>query len=131
VIVLDTSAWIWLVADPTRLGGRARRAIAAHEASHGLVVSAISVWEVAIKVAVGKLALDRDVRSWIAQASVHPGVSVQPLEPLDALESALLPGAFHRDPADRILVALARRLQVALVTPDSAIRAYKHVKTIW
>lgn len=131
MIVLDTNAWIWWVADPARLTAKARRAIVAEEAAHGLVVSAISVWEVAVKASLGKLALDRDVRSWLGLACAYPGIVVQPLEPQDALESTLLPGTFHRDPADRMIIALARRLGVPIVTADAAIRAYKHAKTTW
>jgi PIN domain nuclease of toxin-antitoxin system len=131
VIVLDTAVWIWWASDPSRLTPRARRACAREEPQGGLVVSAISVWELAVKVALGKLELDRDVRTWVALASSYPGLTVQPLDPRDALESTLLPGTLHRDPADRILVALSRRLGVPLVTRDRVLRAYRHVTTIW
>jgi PIN domain nuclease of toxin-antitoxin system len=131
LIVLDTSAWIRWVAAPSQPSARARRAILAEEPKHGLVVSAISVWEVATKVALGKLSIDRDVRQWVALASAYPGVVVAPLDPLDALESALLPEPLHRDPADRLIIALARRLRVGLVTSDSAIRACAHVRSVW
>jgi PIN domain nuclease of toxin-antitoxin system len=89
------------------------------------------VWQVAVKVTLGKLAIDRDIRSWVALASAYPGVIVQPLDAHDALESTLLPGGFHRDPADRILVAMARRLDVPLVPSDRTIRRYRHVRTLW
>ncbi len=94
-------------------------------------MSAISVWEVAVKAAAGRLELDRDVRTWVGLASTYPGLAVHALDPRDALESTLLPGRFHRDPADRILIALARRLDVALVTSDRAIRRYRFVQTVW
>jgi PIN domain nuclease of toxin-antitoxin system len=131
VIVLDTGTWIWWVTDPSRLSARARRVIEHEEAQHGLVVSAISVWEVAVKVALGKLTIDRDVRTWVTLASSYPGVTLHPLEARDAVESTLLPGRFHRDPADRILIAIARRFDVDLVTSDRAIRRYRHVRTVW
>ena len=131
MIVLDTAAWIWWVTDPARLSARARQAIIAQEAASGLVVSAISVWEVAVKVGLRKLTLDRDVRTWVARASAYPGLTVLPLDPADALESTLLPGTFHKDPADRMIVALTRRLGVQLVTSDRAIRRYRHVQTLW
>jgi PIN domain nuclease of toxin-antitoxin system len=131
MIVLDTAAWLWWVSDPSRLTQKARRAIAAEEGRFGLIVSAISVWEVAVKVSIGKLVLDRDVRAWVALASTYAGIVVQPVEAQDALESTLLPGTVHKDPADRIIVALARRLNAPLVTSDAAIRAYKHVKIVW
>ena len=95
------------------------------------MVSVISVWEVGVKVALRKLVLDRDVRAWVELASSYPGILVQPLSAVDALESTRLPRWRHRDPADRIVVALARRLGVALVTRDRAIRAYRYVSTIW
>jgi PIN domain nuclease of toxin-antitoxin system len=131
VIVLDTSVWIWWVADPSRLSAKARRTIVTNESAGELVVSAISVWEIAVKVSLGKLTLDRDVRTWIALASAYRGIAILPLAPDDAMESTLLPGSFHRDPADRIIVAIARRMGVPLVTSDAAIRAYRHVKTVW
>ena len=131
MILLDTNAWIWWVSDPSQLSPRARRTIMDEEAGGGIVVSAISVWEVAVKAALGKLTLDREIRAWVGAASLYPGLTVKPLDPQDALESTLLPGRFHKDPADRILIALARRLGVPLVTGDRAIRAYRHVKTVW
>ncbi len=131
MIVLDTSAWVRWVADPSLLTPKASRAIAAEEVRGGLVVSAISVWEVAVKTSLGKLTLDREIRAWVGLACAYPGVVVQPLEAQDALESTLLPGRFHKDPADRLIIALARRLDVALVTSDASIRAYRYVRTIW
>jgi PIN domain nuclease of toxin-antitoxin system len=131
VIVLDTGAWIWWVSDPTCLSRRARGAIAGEERTGGLRVSTISIWEVALKNQLGKLTLDRDLRSWVALATSYPGIRIEPLTADDALESVLLPGDFHRDPADRFIVALARRLGVAVVTSDRRMLSYRHVKTIW
>ena len=131
MILLDTAAWIWWVTDPARLSTRARAALQEEEDRQGIVVSAISVWELAVKVALGKLEIDRDVRSWVGLAAAYPGVTVHPLEARDALESTLLPGRFHRDPADRILIAIARRLDAFLLTSDRAIRRYRHVRTLW
>lgn len=131
MIVLDTNAWIRWVADPSLLSVRARRAIAAEESRDGLIVSAISVWEVAVKVSLGKLALDREIRAWVRLASSYPGVVIEPLGAEDALESTLLPGTYHKDPADRLILALARRIDAPVVTSDRAMRTYRHVKTIW
>jgi PIN domain nuclease of toxin-antitoxin system len=131
VIVLDTGAWIWWVADPDRLSRRARQAIEKAERDDEIAVSVISVWEIAVKIALGKLEIDRGVREWIAGASGYPGVTVHPLSAADAIESTLLPGRFHRDPADRILLAFARRLGAPLVTSDASMRRYRHAKTLW
>lgn len=51
--------------------------------------------------------------------------------PLDAIASTQLPGNFHKDPADRIIVALARRLKVPLINCDGKILAYPDVVTVW
>ena len=131
MIVLDTAPWIWWVADPLRLSARARRAVRKEEEAGGLVVSAVSVWEVAWKHRLGKLEFDRDIRSWVALARAYRGVRIAPLEPDDALESAFLPEPFHRDPADRFVVALAKRLGCPLLTSDRRILDYEHVETIW
>ncbi len=131
MIVLDTSPWIWWISNPERLTARARRAIEREEGANGLIVSAISVWEVALKHSLGKLDLDRDIRSWVALAIAYPGIRIAPLDREDALESTLLPERIHRDPADRFIVALARRLRSPVVTSDREILRYAHVETIW
>jgi PIN domain nuclease of toxin-antitoxin system len=131
VVILDTSAWLAWTSLPTRLSAKATRAILEEEKKRALLVSAMSIWEVGAKVAAGKLVLDRDVRRWIPFATAYPGITVVPVDPADALESTLLPGDFHKDPVDRLLIALARRLDCPIITPDKAMRAYRHVKTIW
>lgn len=131
MIVLDTNAWIYWVADPKRLSRRAVRRIQREETSGEIVVSVVSAWEVALKHSLGKLELDRDVASWIAIATGYPRVRLVPLEVDDAVQSTSLPGSFHRDPADRFIVALARRLGAPLVTSDTRIRKYPHVRSVW
>ena len=131
MLILDTNAWLAWTSWPSRITPKAARAIAEEEPKNGIILSAISVWEVAAKAALGKLVLDRDVRQWVRFASTYPGVNVVPVEPSDALESATLPGDPPRDAADRVIIALARRLDCPIVTGDRAMRAYRHVKTIW
>ena len=131
MIVLDTHVWLWWLHNPDHLSGPAQEKIAHEEGLHGLKVSVISVWEVAVKVQLGKLILPMDLDSWYAAAQTYPGISIEPLYPFDAIESTRLPGTFHKDPADRILVALARRFGVPLVTCDRKIQDYIHVQTIW
>ena len=131
MIVLDTHAWLWWLHEPARLSSRARTAIEEAEASRSLRVSTISVWEVAIKVASGKLALPMDLDTWFGRAQSYPGIELVSVDARDALESTRLPGSFHRDPADRLIVALARRHGAPLVTRDQRIRDYGHVTSIW
>ncbi len=131
MLLLDTGAWLAWTSAPAKLSQKAMRAITDAEKDRGVVVSALSVWEVALKVAAGKLEIDRDVRQWVTFASSYPGLTVLPIDPADTLESTALPGDFQGDPIDRVLVALARRLDCPIVTSDKAIRAYRHVHTIW
>ena len=131
MIVLDTQAWLWWLHSPSELSRAALLAVRRAEAEESILVSAISVWEVAVKNSSGKLSLPMEIHDWFRHASNYPGISIEPVMPADAIDSTLLPGEFHKDPADRMIVALARRHTAPLVTSDSLIRAYPHVKTIW
>ena len=131
MVVLDTQVWLWWTHDPSRLSSRALHAIREAEKADGLLVSVISVWEIAVKSALGKLELSMDMDAWFQQARVYPNLLVEPVSASDAIASTRLPGEFHRDPADRIIVALSRRHGVALVTADKLIRDYAHVVTVW
>ena len=95
------------------------------------VVSSISAWEIAMLFRKGKIRFAVDVAVWIDEVEKTPGLSFLPVDNRAALSSQNLPGDFHSDPADRIIVALARDLAVPLVTADEKIRAYSHVTTIW
>lgn len=128
--LLDTHAWIWWVDDPDRLGVDAARVIASAIASDGLVISAISAWEVALLVKRGRLELDRDVTSWIAGTERVPYVRFAPIEQRVAVGSVLLDG-LHDDPADRIIVATALDLGVPLITADRRLRDYQAVTSVW
>jgi PIN domain nuclease of toxin-antitoxin system len=128
VIVLDTATWIWRASDPKRLTTKARRAI--DEAERALV-SAISVWEVAMLVAKRRIQLDRPIEQWVDIALALPGIQLVGLEPAIAVRSTKLPGEFHPDPADRMIVATALENAVPIVTPDERIRSYPHVQSTW
>ena len=99
-------------------------------------MSAISVWEIATKAALGKLPPNIlppgiSAREWFERASQTPGLRVLPITPDVALASAELPEPFHRDPADRLIVAQARRSRATLVTADRKILGYPHVRALW
>jgi PIN domain nuclease of toxin-antitoxin system len=128
VIILDTATWIWRASDPKRLTATARRAIDRAEYS---LVSAISVWEVAMLVAKRRIQLDRPIELWVDVALALPGIQLAPLTPAIAVRSTKLPGVFHPDPADRFIVATALENAVPIITPDDRIRSYPHVQTSW
>jgi PIN domain nuclease of toxin-antitoxin system len=131
MILLDTHIWLWLLHNPNQLSDAANRVIEFESEQNGLLISAISVWEVAVKANIGKLTLPLSIEDWYNQAKQHSGTVIEPLNPLDAIASTQLPGDFHKDPADRILVAIARRYGIPLVTCDEKILDYPHVQTIW
>jgi PIN domain nuclease of toxin-antitoxin system len=128
--LLDTHALVWALDDPAALSARARRLLL-DGASHPFGVSAISLWEITTKVAGGKLHLSQPVPDWLAAAVRPPFITVLPLDARVAIESAQLPGAFHKDPADRMIVATARLHRLTLLTKDEAIRDYPHARTLW
>lgn len=131
MILLDTHVWLWLLHDPTKLSELAQTIIQTEEVRDGLLVSTISVWEVAVKSSVGKLDLCLPIDEWYQLAKTHSGVVIEPLNPIDAIASTQLPEDFHKDPADRILVAMARRYNIPLITCDTKILNYPYVETIW
>lgn len=130
MILLDKHVWLWWVQDPGRIRESARRRIEAEEKRNGLLVSAVSFWEISLKVSIGKLHLPMDVKEWLEAARGYPGIRAIPLSPEAAVESTQLPGAFHNDPADRFLVAQARIREVPLATADGKILPYPFVETI-
>jgi PIN domain nuclease of toxin-antitoxin system len=129
MIVLDTHTWVWWVHNDSRLTKPQLDAIKANEADV-IGVSAISLWEIAKLVEYKRLALPCSISEWFEQALSYPGVRILELTPEIAIESTNLPGEFHRDPADQIIVATARLHGCALVTSDEKIVKYRHVETV-
>lgn len=129
MIVLDTHIWVWWVHGDERLTTTQAEVIAANE-TDVIGISAISCWEVAKLVEYGRLELPCPLSEWFEQALGYPGVCLLALTPEIAVESTRLPGRFHRDPADQIIVATARIHGCALVTSDANLLKYPHVETI-
>lgn len=131
MIVLDTHTLVWWVTNDSSLSKKAKAAIERERAGGEIVVSAISAWEIAMLVERETLAFSMDVESWLATVQQIPGVRFVPIDVDISTKSVKLPGEFHKDPADRLIVATARKFGAPLVTKDLKIRAYAHVKTIW
>jgi PIN domain nuclease of toxin-antitoxin system len=129
MIVLDTHIWVWWVHEDERLTQAQREAITANE-TDTVGISAISCWEIAKLVEYGRLELPSTLEEWFEQALNYPGVQLLALTPEIAIESTRLPGEFHSDPADQIIVATARVYGCSLVTLDDKILNYPHVTTI-
>jgi len=132
VIVLDTHALVWWVNGDSALSRVAGQAIEKERKRQGeIIISSISAWEIAMLLQKERLVLSMDVETWLRTVTEVPGVRFIPVDNGVAVESTRLPGRFHKDPADRLIVALARTLSAPLVTSDRRIRGYRHVKTIW
>ena len=129
MIVLDTHIWVWWVDGSPQFTSQYRNWIDEHKAD-GLAISVISCWEVAKLVENGRLKLQCTVEEWIEQALAYPGIELLELTPRIAIESTQLPGGFHRDPADQIIVATARIWDWPLLTADDRILNYSHVKLL-
>jgi PIN domain nuclease of toxin-antitoxin system len=131
LIVLDTHAWVWWVSTPEQLSGVARNGIDQARQRGEICISSISAWEVSLLVRKGRLELTIPVDDWIAKSEALPFIRFVPLDNRIAYRSNYLPGDLHEDPADRIIVATALTLGAPLVSRDTKIRDYPHVKTIW
>jgi PIN domain nuclease of toxin-antitoxin system len=132
VIVLDTHALIWWVSgDKLHLSAAAVEAIAAEQNGGEILISSISAWEIAMLVAKERIAISMDVEAWLSLVSQIDAVRFVPVDNEIAVKSTELPCEFHKDPADRMIVATARKFAAPLVTADEKIRAYAQVKTIW
>ena len=131
-LVLDTHILVWWAGGTGDLSARSRRAIESTLADEGeIIVSSISAWEVAMLVQKGRLVLSMELERWLDEVSAIEGVRFHAVDNEIAMKSAILPGEFHKDPADRMLVATARKLAVPLVTADEKILRYEHARTIW
>ncbi|UCD77540.1 MAG: type II toxin-antitoxin system VapC family toxin [Desulfobacterales bacterium] len=125
--LLDTNIWVWMVESQQRIPRKIMSTLLEPD-NYPFHISAISVWEVAKKVSIGRLALSIPVRDWLGQATRKPFIEIIPLSVDIALESTILPGVFHKDPADQIIVASARHCNMTLITTDQHIISYQHVK---
>ena len=129
MIVLDTHTWVWWTHDPDRLTETQQAAIVGSE-DDGIGISAISCWEIAKLTEYRRLSLPLPLAEWFDAALRYPGVELLQLTPEVAVESVSLPGVFHRDPSDQIIVATARVHGCHLVTSDAKISHYPHVPTV-
>jgi PIN domain nuclease of toxin-antitoxin system len=123
--LLDTGVWLRAVNRPHTIPARTLRLLEAPRETFGL--AAISLWEVAKKVQVGKLPLPKDLAGWFTDA-LAPNVEVLALERDVVIEAMRLPEFPTRDPADELIVASARIHNLTLLTTDTKLKAYRHAR---
>ena len=131
VILLDTHAWLWLCLEPRRLSATAAGGIRRALHDGGLAVASITLWEVAMMVARGRVIPQGTAEAWISALIDRSGVGIKGITPAVAALAAHFPDDFPGDPADRLIAATARAEGVSLVTRDARIRASALVETIW
>ncbi len=126
-LLVDTHALIWYVDQDHLLSRLAHAAIT--DPSNELLLSVASIWEIAIKVGMGKLTLSGPFRAWVQKAQADLGMTLLPITVDHADEQTRLPN-HHRDPFDRMLLAQAIVEQLTLVSADSMLDPYG-VTRVW
>ena len=123
-MILDTHVWVWLNIGSEKLRSETVTAIESAAKFGRVNIPAIVPWEVATLVAKGRLTLKLPIGEWIEEALSKQGVSLINLTPQIAVESTVLPGRFHGDPADRLIIATSRITHIPIITRDEKILAY-------
>lgn len=121
-LLLDTSVFLWCLVDSPRLGGKARRAIAAPDSE--VWVSAASAWEIAIKAAAGRPVYARSPEKWLMPELERNRFRALPISVGQALAVATLP-PHHGDPFDRLIIAQGQVEGLTIVTADESFEAYE------
>lgn len=127
-ILLDTCAMIWCASEPEKLSSSAQKAVTARDAN--VYVSAISCAEIACLAESGKIDVSPHWRTWFDRALSDNGWVVVDIDLETVQEAFSLPGEFHRDPADRFIVASARLRNMCVLTADRKILDYPHVRSM-
>jgi PIN domain nuclease of toxin-antitoxin system len=128
MILLDTHIWVWWANESPQLSQKHRTQIERNK-SEGIGVSVISCWEVANLVRLGRLELTASAMEWVRQALSLKGIQLLELSPEIAVEATLLKD-FHKDPADRFLVATALSHNIEILTQDGRILSYSAVRAV-
>jgi PIN domain nuclease of toxin-antitoxin system len=131
VIVLDTHALLWWLADSAQLSSRARQLVKRSAGRRELSASAASVMEVATLVRRGRLALSMTFDEWLREVRLLPELAIAPITADIAARAGTYGDGVHGDPVDRLIIATAQLSNARLVTADKAIHSLKIVQSVW
>lgn len=134
-VLLDTHVWLWLsLGTPGKIAPPVLKVLEDTGKARKLLVSTVSVWELALLVSRNRIVLPLPLNDWVALALSRPDMRLVGLKrPGTVIDSVYLPGEIHGDPADRFLIATARSRRASLATHDEKIIAYGrqgHVKVL-
>ncbi|CAN2040511.1 PIN domain-containing protein [Candidatus Magnetomoraceae bacterium gMMP-15] len=124
IIVLDTHTWLWYAIGDETLNSSACELIDEAVITQNVGISIISIWELGMLESKGRISFPDDVLIWTKKALMETGIKFFPISPEIAINSSRLPGNFHGDPADRIIVATTHELNAILITRDRKIIKY-------
>jgi PIN domain nuclease of toxin-antitoxin system len=127
-LLLDSHCWLWWFAEPERLSETAVAQIG--DEGNELWLSVASVWEMGMKVAIGKLRMPEPLDAYVARRMLELGARALEIKAAHALRAAALP-MYHRDPFDRMLIAQAQLEGMTLVSADEMFRKYEDVAMVW
>ena len=129
--LLDTHTFLWVMTSPEKLSQSARAAIA--DASSEVCLSSVTLWEISLKFALGKLAIKNGVPEDLLASAAEMGLTKIVLSLEEAASAHRLPRVAHRDPFDRMLAWQAIQRKLVLITKDGDLPAYREagLKTLW
>lgn len=131
MILLDTHTLVWWLDLAPELPLAVTNEISKHQKTNSIHVSAISIWEICLLLQKKKIIIQKNLHEWITNLENLPFVSIAPVSHWIFLRSTELPSFFHKDPADRIIIATAQTLGATLISKDDKLLNYPHVKTFW
>jgi PIN domain nuclease of toxin-antitoxin system len=131
VILLDTHAIVWLVIAPERLSRAAASAIRRAQASDGIAIADVTLFELAALFGRGVVRHRGTLEGAIQEVVDSSGANVRPITPEIATLATQFPDDYPRDPADRLIGGTARAEGLPLITRDERMRSSPLLKTIW
>ncbi len=126
-LLLDTHAFIWMDIQPAMLSPTATSLI--QQSDVNLFLSIVSIWEMQIKIQLGKLHLNATLQETITSQQTINDISILPITPAHIFTLESLP-LIHRDPFDRLLISQAKLENLVLISKDSVFKDYK-IPLIW